>query len=88
MSLASEEISVMNSTQHSIKRSRASLAKVWPVEGGRISVIIFWTVASRMLAVHSTESIAMNKIGMYLLEAIDRHLLRSVSLWTKSSLTL
>lgn len=47
MSLASEEISVMNSTQHSMRRSRASLAKVRPVLEGRISVMIFWTVAVR-----------------------------------------
>lgn len=47
MSLASEEMSVMNSTQHSMRRSRASLAKVRPVLEGRISVMIFWTVAVR-----------------------------------------
>ena len=46
ISLASEEIRVMNSTQHSIRRSRASLAKVCPDEGGRISLMIFWTVAA------------------------------------------
>ncbi len=45
MSLASEDMSVMNSTQHSIRRSRASLANVRPVLEGRISVMIFWTVA-------------------------------------------
>lgn len=37
---------MINSTQHSIRRSRASLAKVWPDEDGRISVIIFCTVAA------------------------------------------
>ena len=54
MSLASEEMSVMNSTQQSMRRSRASRAKVMvDSEGGeeavveRISVIIFWTVAMR-----------------------------------------
>lgn len=36
----------MNSTQHSMRRSRASFAKVWPDEGGRISLMIFWTVAA------------------------------------------
>lgn len=35
----------MNSTQHSIKRSRASLANATPADGGRISDTIFWTVA-------------------------------------------
>lgn len=45
MSFASEDIRVMNSTQHSIKRSRASFAKVWPDDAGIISVIIFCTVA-------------------------------------------
>ncbi|KAI5284755.1 hypothetical protein KEM55_000929 [Ascosphaera atra] len=45
MSFASDEIRVMNSTQHSISKSRASLVKVWPEEAGRISVMIFWTVA-------------------------------------------
>lgn len=45
ISLASEEMRVMNSTQHSIRRSRASLAKATPADGGRISVTIFWTVA-------------------------------------------
>ena len=35
----------MNSTQHSISRSRASRAKVRPEDEGRISVMIFWTVA-------------------------------------------
>jgi hypothetical protein len=43
MSLASLEIRVMNSTQQSIRRSRASLAKEMSEE--RISPIIFWTVA-------------------------------------------
>lgn len=45
ISLASDETSVMNSTQHSISRSRASFAKATPLAGGRISVTIFWTVA-------------------------------------------
>lgn len=45
MSLASEEMSVINSTQHSMRTSRASLEKETPVEGGRISLTIFWTVA-------------------------------------------
>lgn len=45
ISFASDEMSVMNSTQHSISRSRASLANATPLEGGRISVTIFWTVA-------------------------------------------
>lgn len=36
---------MMNSTQHSIRRSRASLANVRPELEGRISVMIFWTVA-------------------------------------------
>lgn len=43
MSFASDEMSVMNSTQQSIKRSRASLAKARSL--GRISEMIFWTVA-------------------------------------------
>lgn len=45
ISLASDEMRVMNSTQHSISRSRASLEKARPLLGGRISVTIFWTVA-------------------------------------------
>jgi hypothetical protein len=45
ISFASEEISVMNSTQHSMSKSRASFEKVWPELGGKISVMIFWTVA-------------------------------------------
>ena len=52
MSLASEEIRVMNSTEQEMSRSRASRAKVgWreaSVLGGgveRISEMIFWTVA-------------------------------------------
>ncbi len=36
---------MINSTQHSMRRSRASLLKVTPSEGGRISETIFWTVA-------------------------------------------
>lgn len=43
MSLASDEMRVMNSTQQSIRRSRASLAKARSL--GRISEMIFWTVA-------------------------------------------
>lgn len=45
MSFASLLISVTNSTQHSISRSRASFENVWPELGGRISVMIFCTVA-------------------------------------------
>lgn len=45
ISFASEEIKVMNSTQHSIRRSRASFPNARPEEAGRISVTIFWTVA-------------------------------------------
>ena len=45
MSFASEEIKVMNSMQHSMRRSRASRAKVWPLEAGRISPMILKTVA-------------------------------------------
>lgn len=41
----------MNSTQHSVSRSRASLEKVWPEDGGRISVMIFWTVAISKVSV-------------------------------------
>jgi hypothetical protein len=51
ISFASDEIRVMNSTQHSIRRSRASLPKASPEEGGRISVTIFWTVAGVFSAV-------------------------------------
>lgn len=47
ISFASLDIRVMNSTQHSIRRSRASLPKAMPFAGGRISVTIFWTVARR-----------------------------------------
>ena len=47
MSLASDETRVINSTQHSINRSRASLEKETPVEDGRISLTIFWTVAGK-----------------------------------------
>lgn len=46
ISLASDEMRVMNSTQHSMSRSRASFEKAMPTEGGRISVTIFWTVAA------------------------------------------
>lgn len=49
ISFASDEIRVMNSTQHSIKRSRASLANATPADGGRISDTIFWTVAATKL---------------------------------------
>lgn len=45
ISLASEEMSVMNSTQHSIKRSRASFENDTPDCEGNISDTIFWTVA-------------------------------------------
>jgi len=45
ISLASDDINVMNSTQHSMRRSRASLPKTSPDDGGRISVTIFCTVA-------------------------------------------
>lgn len=45
ISLASDETSVINSTQHSINRSLASFANATPLAGGRISVTIFWTVA-------------------------------------------
>jgi hypothetical protein len=47
ISFASEEMRVMNSTQHSISRSRASFPNARPVLEGRISVTIFWTVARR-----------------------------------------
>lgn len=49
ISLASEEIRVMNSTQHSISRSLASLEKLRPVDDGKISETIFWTVARTTL---------------------------------------
>ena len=56
ISFASEEMSVMNSTQHSIRRSRASLANVRPVvPGGRISWTIFWTVAVETVSVDPLE---------------------------------
>jgi hypothetical protein len=45
MSFASDEMSVMNSTQQSISRSRASLLKLRSDVGERISEMIFWTVA-------------------------------------------
>ena len=45
ISLASDEMRVMNSTQQSMRRSRASFAKVVPGLEARISVMIFWTVA-------------------------------------------
>lgn len=45
ISFASDEIRVMNSTQHPMSRSRLSLAKATPADGGKISVTIFWTVA-------------------------------------------
>jgi hypothetical protein len=45
ISFASDEIRVMNSTQHSISKSLASLPNARPDDGGRISVTIFWTVA-------------------------------------------
>ncbi len=52
ISLASEDIRVMNSTQHSISRSRASFVKVVPGLTASISVMIFWTVA-----MHDTMSV-------------------------------
>lgn len=45
ISLASELMRVMNSTQHSMSTSRASLEKAMPEELARISLTIFWTVA-------------------------------------------
>ncbi len=48
ISFASDEMRVMNSTQQSMRRSRASLPKAMDdSESGvaRISVTIFWTVA-------------------------------------------
>lgn len=45
ISFASEDIRVMNSTQHSMSKSRASLVNVVPGLTARISVMIFWTVA-------------------------------------------
>ena len=48
ISFASEETKEINSTQHSISKSRASLEKATPAEGGNISVTIFWTVAIRV----------------------------------------
>jgi hypothetical protein len=45
ISFASDEMRVMNSTQHSIRRSRASFPNARPDVGGRISVTIFCTVA-------------------------------------------
>jgi hypothetical protein len=45
ISFASEEMSVMNSTQHSINRSLVSRAKDTPESFARISLMIFWTVA-------------------------------------------
>ncbi|KAH8645219.1 hypothetical protein IG631_02683 [Alternaria alternata] len=41
---------VMNSTQHSIKRSRESFANVMPGSLARMSCTIFWTVAGGALA--------------------------------------
>jgi hypothetical protein len=41
ISFASDDIRVMNSTQHSIRRSLASFPNARPDEGGRISVTIF-----------------------------------------------
>ncbi len=51
MSFASEDIKVMNSTQHSMRRSRASFPNTSPEDGGRISVTIFCTVAVMELEV-------------------------------------
>jgi hypothetical protein len=45
ISFASEEMRVINSTQHSMRRSRASLLNAIPPLGGKISETIFWTVA-------------------------------------------
>lgn len=58
MSFASDVSIVMNSTQHSIKRSRVSFAKAmeealspWMEGEARTSLMIFWTVAGgRVLA--------------------------------------
>ncbi len=50
MSLASDDTRVMNSTQHSISKSRASLEKESPLADGRISLTIFWTVAVRVIS--------------------------------------
>ena len=41
ISFASEEMRVMNSTQHSINKSLASLENAIPVDGGKISLTIF-----------------------------------------------
>ena len=56
ISFASDDINVINSTQHSISSSRASRAKVTEESGAvfregvvRISEIIFWTVAALKL---------------------------------------
>lgn len=65
ISFASEDISVMNSTQHSIRRSRASLPKATPADWGRISETIFWTVAVRreLVRFHLTYVDMVNRIS-------------------------
>ncbi len=53
ISFASELMRVINSTQHSMRTSRASLENAIPDPPARISPTIFWTVADR----HVSESI-------------------------------
>ena len=50
ISLASEDIKVINSTQHSMSKSRASLVKVVPGLMASISVMIFETVATHWVS--------------------------------------
>lgn len=78
ISLASDDMRVMNSTQHSMRRSLASLAKATPPSAGRISPTIFWTVAAWLSASWYANDVA--KPGRrdgpsYLWEGIDHRCL-------------
>lgn len=65
ISFASDEMRVMNSTQHSINRSLASLENAIPVDAGKISLTIFWTVAAgELTAVVEASEIFKRGLGL------------------------
>lgn len=83
ISFASEEMRVMNSTQHSINRSLASLENAIPVDAGKISLTIFWTVAAGELAAVGEPSDIFRR-GMrlpYPWARTDRRWLYEMSAW-------
>ena len=75
ISFASEEMRVMNSTQHSMSRSRASFAKATPPWAGRISPTIFWTVAAmcKRMKRDGGQILQSRRGGSYLLATTDHH---------------